>query len=131
MTGSAAVLYRPGRGCHAGPVGPRVRYTDTPAGRVAWSVSGSGPPLVCDPGWITHLRAQLDLCAFGDVTERLAERFTVIRFDKPGCGLSDRERDRYCIYDSDTFHFTADFHRLHGIAEKRYSSFIESEFIVI
>jgi pimeloyl-ACP methyl ester carboxylesterase/DNA-binding CsgD family transcriptional regulator len=55
-------------------------------------VSGSGPPLVCDPGWITHLRAQLDLCAFGDVTDRLAERFTVIRFDKPGCGLSDRDR---------------------------------------
>ena len=24
--------------------------------------------------------------------ERLAERFTVIRFDKPGCGLSDRDR---------------------------------------
>ena len=28
---------------------------------------------------------------FGSFIERLAERFTVIRYDKPGCGLSDRE----------------------------------------
>ena len=70
---------------------PRVRYTDTPAGRVAYSASGTGPALVCDSGWITHLRGQLDLCAFGDIAERLAQRFTVIRYDKPGCGLSDRD----------------------------------------
>jgi pimeloyl-ACP methyl ester carboxylesterase/DNA-binding CsgD family transcriptional regulator len=68
-----------------------VRYTDTPAGRVAWSVSGTGPALLCDSGWITHLRRQLDLCSFGEFLERLEERFTVIRYDKPGCGLSDRD----------------------------------------
>ena len=70
---------------------PRVRYTSTPAGRVAYSVSGTGPALLCDPGWITHLRGQLELGSFGDFVERLAERFTVIRYDKPGCGLSDRD----------------------------------------
>lgn len=52
---------------------------------------GSGPPLLCDSGWITHLRGQLDLLSFGAFVERLAERFTVIRYDKPGCGLSDRD----------------------------------------
>jgi pimeloyl-ACP methyl ester carboxylesterase/DNA-binding CsgD family transcriptional regulator len=62
-----------------------------PAGRVAYSTSGSGPPLLCDSGWITHLRAQLELFSFGSFIERLAERFTVIRYDKPGCGLSDRD----------------------------------------
>ncbi|WP_345204824.1 alpha/beta fold hydrolase [Fodinibacter luteus] len=71
---------------------PRVRYTGTPAGRVAWSASGTGPALLCDSGWITHLVAQRELGAFGDVVDRLAERFTVIRYDKPGCGLSDRDR---------------------------------------
>jgi pimeloyl-ACP methyl ester carboxylesterase/DNA-binding CsgD family transcriptional regulator len=35
--------------------------------------------------------AQLELFYFGSVVERLAERFTVIRYDKLGCGLSDRE----------------------------------------
>jgi len=68
-----------------------VRYTDTAAGRVAYSSSGTGPALLCDSGWITHLRGQLDLCSFGEFVEGLAERFTVIRYDKPGCGLSDRD----------------------------------------
>jgi pimeloyl-ACP methyl ester carboxylesterase len=44
-----------------------------------------------DSGWVSHLRGQLDLCSFGSFVERLAERFTVIRYDKPGCGLSDRD----------------------------------------
>jgi pimeloyl-ACP methyl ester carboxylesterase/DNA-binding CsgD family transcriptional regulator len=30
------------------------------------------------------------LFSFGSFVERLAERFTVVRYDKPGCGLSDR-----------------------------------------
>jgi pimeloyl-ACP methyl ester carboxylesterase len=59
---------------------------------VAYSTTGTGPALLCDSGWITHLRAQLNLFAFGAFIERLGERFTVIRYDKPGCGLSDRDR---------------------------------------
>jgi pimeloyl-ACP methyl ester carboxylesterase len=52
---------------------------------------GSGPVLLCDSGWITDLRAQLELFSFGPFIEQLAGRFTVLRFDKPGCGLSDRD----------------------------------------
>ena len=70
---------------------PRIRYCSRPAGRVAYSTWGTGPPLLFDSGWISDLRAQLELAAFGSFVERLAERFTVIRYDKPGCGLSDRE----------------------------------------
>jgi pimeloyl-ACP methyl ester carboxylesterase/DNA-binding CsgD family transcriptional regulator len=69
---------------------PRIRYCSTPAGRVAYSASGAGPALLMDSGWITDLRGQLELFSFGPFVERLAERFTVIRYDKPGCGLSDR-----------------------------------------
>jgi pimeloyl-ACP methyl ester carboxylesterase/DNA-binding CsgD family transcriptional regulator len=58
---------------------------------VAYSTLGAGPALLCDSGWITDLRAQLELLSFGAFVERLAERFTVIRYDKPGCGLSDRD----------------------------------------
>jgi len=72
-------------------VSPRIRYTSTPAGRVAYSTAGAGPALLCDSGWITDLRGQLELFSFGSFIERLAERFTVIRYDKPGCGLSDRD----------------------------------------
>ena len=70
---------------------PTIRYCATPAGRVAYSVTGNGPALLCDSGWVTHLTGQLSLFAFGSFVERLAERFTVIRYDKPGCGLSDRD----------------------------------------
>jgi pimeloyl-ACP methyl ester carboxylesterase/DNA-binding CsgD family transcriptional regulator len=58
---------------------------------VAYSTVGAGPALLCDTGWITHLRGQLEMFSFGAFIERLAERFTVIRYDKPGCGLSDRD----------------------------------------
>ena len=78
-------------GCQPGRVRPRIRYCATPAGRVAYSTSGAGPALLCDSGWITDLRGQLELFSFGSFMERLAERFTVIRYDKPGCGLSDRD----------------------------------------
>src|SRR2546423_11831373 len=70
---------------------PAIRYCTTPTGRVAYSTAGAGPVLLCDSGWITHLRGQLDLFSFRGFFERLAERFTVIRYDKPGCGLSDRD----------------------------------------
>jgi pimeloyl-ACP methyl ester carboxylesterase/DNA-binding CsgD family transcriptional regulator len=70
---------------------PTIRYCATPAGRVAYSTAGSGPPLLCDSGWVTHLTGQLALFSFATFLDRLAERFTVIRYDKPGCGLSDRE----------------------------------------
>jgi pimeloyl-ACP methyl ester carboxylesterase/DNA-binding CsgD family transcriptional regulator len=68
-----------------------VRYCATPAGRVAYSTTGDGPPLLCDSGWVTHLTKQLELFSFATFMARLAEQFTVIRYDKPGCGLSDRE----------------------------------------
>ena len=70
---------------------PAIRYCPTPAGRVAYSATGAGPPLLCDSGWITHLRGQLELFSFASFMAPLAERFTVIRYDKPGCGLSDRD----------------------------------------
>jgi pimeloyl-ACP methyl ester carboxylesterase/DNA-binding CsgD family transcriptional regulator len=72
-------------------VSPTIRYCRTPAGRVAYSTVGLGPPLLCDTGWVTHLTAQPELFFFGRFVEGLAERYTVIRYDKPGCGLSDRD----------------------------------------
>jgi pimeloyl-ACP methyl ester carboxylesterase/DNA-binding CsgD family transcriptional regulator len=72
-------------------VPPTIRYCHTAAGRVAYSTTGHGPPLLFESGWVTHLRGQLEMFAFGTFVARLAERFTVIRFDKPGCGLSDRQ----------------------------------------
>lgn len=89
--GLVLLLYCADWGCQPRRVRPRIRYCSTPAGRVAYSTAGAGPALLCDSGWITDLRGQLELFSFGSFIERLAERFTVIRYDKPGCGLSDRD----------------------------------------
>ena len=75
---------------------PRIRYCATAAGRVAYWLMGTGPPLLCESGWITDLRAQLDLLSFGSFVERLAEQFTVIRYDKLGGGLSATGTGRTC-----------------------------------
>jgi pimeloyl-ACP methyl ester carboxylesterase/DNA-binding CsgD family transcriptional regulator len=42
-------------------------------------------------GWVSHLRTQLQLYSFAEFVDRLAQNFTVIRYDNPGCGLSDRD----------------------------------------
>src|SRR5277367_2130555 len=81
MPGLVLLLYCAGWRCQAERVRPRIRYCVTPAGRVAYSTVGTGPALLCDTGWITDLRAQLELFSFGSFIERLAERFTVIRYD--------------------------------------------------
>jgi pimeloyl-ACP methyl ester carboxylesterase/DNA-binding CsgD family transcriptional regulator len=77
--------------CQPGHVRPTIRYCTTPAGRVAYSTVGAGPALLCDTGWVTHLLRQPELANFGSFLAGLAERYTVIRYDKPGCGLSDRD----------------------------------------
>ena len=62
---------------------PRIRYCATPAGRVACSTRRRACAVV-DSGWITDLHRQLELFSFGSFLERLAERFTVIRYDNRG-----------------------------------------------
>ena len=68
-----------------------IRYCASPAGRIAWSAMGAGPPLLFESGWVTHLTGQLELFDYRAFLARLTRQWTVIRYDKPGCGLSDRD----------------------------------------
>lgn len=68
-----------------------IRYAATPTGKVAYTTTGTGPVLLLESGWVTHLRRQLDLFSYRAFLSGLADQFTVLRYDKPGCGLSDRE----------------------------------------
>src|SRR5204863_5848800 len=74
-----------------------VRFADTPAGRVAYSVTGSGPPLVCLLGWVSHLGLMWENPNHRRFVEALAREHTVIRYDKLGCGLSDRDRTDFTM----------------------------------
>jgi pimeloyl-ACP methyl ester carboxylesterase/DNA-binding CsgD family transcriptional regulator len=74
-----------------------VRFVSTPGGRVAYSVAGSGPPLVYLPGWVSHLGVMWEMPAHRRFIEALAGEHTVIRYDRLGCGLSDRARDAFTL----------------------------------
>ncbi|MCK2215371.1 alpha/beta fold hydrolase [Actinomadura sp. ATCC 31491] len=74
-----------------------VRFAATPHGRVAYSVVGSGPPLVFLSGWVSHLGVLWEVAGHRRFVETLARRCTVVRFDRPGCGLSDRGRRAFSL----------------------------------
>jgi pimeloyl-ACP methyl ester carboxylesterase/DNA-binding CsgD family transcriptional regulator len=71
-------------------VASAIRFCPTPAGRIAYSVMGTGPVLLCDTGWVSHLEKMMAIDSFRGFFSRLSSRFTVVRHDKAGCGLSDR-----------------------------------------
>ena len=79
---------RPG---HTGRVVQQeIRFCPTDDGvRIAYSVIGSGPPLVRVLGWFTHLEEEWRWPELRFFWEKLAEDFTVIRYDGRGIGLSD------------------------------------------
>jgi DNA-binding winged helix-turn-helix (wHTH) protein len=58
--------------------------------RVAYAISGEGPPLVRTSQWMTHVEWDWRSAVFGDFLSRLSERSRLVRYDARGCGLSDR-----------------------------------------
>jgi pimeloyl-ACP methyl ester carboxylesterase len=66
-------------------------------GRVAYTVTGSGPPLVCAPGWVSHLGLLEEIPEHRRFVGALAREHTVIGYDKVGCGLSDRHRTDFTM----------------------------------
>ena len=59
-------------------------------GRVAYAVTGDGPPLLMDVGRAHDLEGFWRHPAYRQLVRRLARGFTVVRWDRPGFGLSDR-----------------------------------------
>ena len=59
---------------------------------IAYWVMGTGPPLIHEmlPA-ASHLELEWGVTSLRTWYERLIERFTVVRFDHRGCGLSDRD----------------------------------------
>lgn len=75
----------------------RIRFCEVDGARVAFATAGYGPALVVDTGWVGHLEFMWQLPAYRGFFESLARNHTIIRFDKPGSGLSDRERRDFSI----------------------------------
>ena len=69
----------------------QVRFcTSFDGTKIAYAVSGNGPPVVLMPSWLTHLEYQWRSIAWQPWLEMLSARYTLIRYDPRGCGLSDR-----------------------------------------
>lgn len=71
-----------------------IRFLRSTVGaRIAYTVEGAGPPLVCVPPWTTHLQLQEELSGCRTFIRELARTHTVIQYDRWGTGLSSRDRD--------------------------------------
>ncbi len=68
-----------------------VRFLDFAGRRVAYTATGTGPPLVAPAWWISHLELDRADPAFRDLWDSVAEGFRLVRYDRPGVGMSDRE----------------------------------------
>ena len=69
----------------------QIRFCVTPAGvRIAYATAGRGPALLVPAAWIGHLELLWQDPAVRAFFAPLAARRTLIQYDKPGCGLSDR-----------------------------------------
>ena len=70
-----------------------IRFTTVAGRRIAYAASGSGPPLLLGGWWMSHLELdwrEPNLRAF---LKALGRHRTVIRYDRPGTGLSDDGAD--------------------------------------
>jgi DNA-binding winged helix-turn-helix (wHTH) protein/pimeloyl-ACP methyl ester carboxylesterase len=68
-----------------------IRYCTTSDGiPIAYSAIGTGPCIVRVLGYFTHLEAEWDWPDLRRFWEHLAERYTMIRYDGRGIGLSGR-----------------------------------------
>jgi pimeloyl-ACP methyl ester carboxylesterase/DNA-binding CsgD family transcriptional regulator len=67
-----------------------VRTTSVAGSTVAYSVVGTGPPVLVGGWWCSHLALNWQDPLFRDYLSRLAARHAVIRYDRPGTGASEQ-----------------------------------------
>ena len=69
-----------------------IRFCRAPDGvRIAYAVHGTGPPMVVDSCWLSHLQYDWQSPVWRHYLEEWGRTNTVIRFDERGHGLSDRD----------------------------------------
>jgi pimeloyl-ACP methyl ester carboxylesterase/DNA-binding CsgD family transcriptional regulator len=98
----------------AGAMNQNIRFCRTTDGvRLAYAVSGQGPPLVMSASWLTHLEHQWRSLAWRPWLDIFTGDHKVLRHDSRGCGLSDRDvghlsfgsavRDLECVIEAAAF----------------------------
>jgi len=76
----------------AAPIEQEIRFCTTDDGvRLAYAITGSGPPLVRAAVWMTHVDYDLHSPVWRHWLTDLSAHHTLIRYDERGCGLSDHD----------------------------------------
>jgi pimeloyl-ACP methyl ester carboxylesterase/DNA-binding CsgD family transcriptional regulator len=81
--------------------------------KLAYAVSGEGPPLVMSATWLSHLEHQWQSLAWRPWLDAFSRGHKLLRYDSRGCGLSDRNagdlsfekwvHDFECVIDAAAF----------------------------
>src|SRR5262249_12017935 len=71
--------------------------TTADGARIAYATVGTGPPLVVVEPRFSHLGLDWEEPRVRDFWETIASHHMVVRYDTPGCGLSDRNRSDFSL----------------------------------
>ena len=67
-----------------------LRFANSHDGvRLAYATSGSGPTLIKTATWLSHLEHDWNSPVWSHLLGELSQRYTCVRYDERGCGLSD------------------------------------------
>ena len=76
----------------------QIQFVTAPDGvKLAVATMGAGSPLLIVPGWISHLELDWTWPVSHDLFDRLARNHLLVRYDKRGTGLSDRDVSNYSL----------------------------------
>ena len=71
--------------------GSEIHFLQLGDRRVAYAVAGTGPSLVAPAWWVSHLELDWSDQAYRSLWESVGKGFSLVRYDRPGVGMSDRE----------------------------------------
>jgi pimeloyl-ACP methyl ester carboxylesterase len=71
--------------------GPEIRFLQFGDRRVGYAVTGNGPTLIAPAWWISHVELDWSDPPFRDFWRSMSEGFRLVRYDRLGVGISDRE----------------------------------------
>ncbi len=76
----------------------QIRFASARDGtRLAYAIHGSGPLLVRAPTWLTHLEYDWESPIWQPWLEAFGRRWTTLRYDERGCGLSDWDTQDFSL----------------------------------
>src|SRR5258707_14612918 len=76
----------------------RIGFCPTADGaRIAYATVGAGPALVVAAAGVSHLELEWEESRVRDFWETIGQHHMVVRYDRQGCGLSDRNRTDFSV----------------------------------